>query len=112
MGMIPEGTVKDPGKPVCIVHHVRVKRDCVDEYRAYVREHYIVPANKEPGCDIYDVWQDAADPCHFVVVENWATLAALETHMTKPYVLGGLAKARAMQEGEMTTYFLSSTLAG
>ena len=112
MGMIPASAVRDPDKPVCIVHHVRVKADCAGTYRAYVLEHYITPANTEPGCELYDVWQDTADPLHFVVVEQWATLAALETHMQKPYVLAGLARAREMQDGEMESFFLSSTRAG
>lgn len=108
MGMIPEWAVKDPAKPLCIVHHVRIQAARVDEYKAYVRAHYIEPANREPGCEIYDLWQDATDPCHFVVVERWTNLAALETHMTQPYVLAGLAKAREMQDGEMQSQFLSS----
>ncbi len=81
-------------------------------YRDYVLKHYITPANTEPGCELYDVWQDVADPHHFVVVEQWATLAALEAHMLKPYVLAGLARARELQDGEMTSQFLSSTRAG
>lgn len=109
MAMIPEWAVKDPAQPLCIVHHVRVQAGRAAEYQAYVREHYILPANREPGCDLYDVWQDATDPHHFVVVERWANLAALELHMTRPYVLGGLERARAMQDGEMTSYFLAST---
>ena len=112
MGMIPAEAVRDPHKPVCIVHHVRVNTASVDTYRDYVLQHYIKPANRESGCEIYDVWQDTADPLHFVVVEQWATLAALEAHMQKPYVLAGLARAREMQDGEMTSYFLSSTRAG
>lgn len=111
MGMIPAAAVRDPEKPVCIVHHVRVKSGMADAYREYVLGHYITPANTEPGCDIYDVWQDTADPLHFVVVEQWATLAALEAHMQKPYVLAGLARARELQEGEMISHFLSSTRA-
>jgi quinol monooxygenase YgiN len=108
MAMLPDGAVKDPAKPLCIVHHVRIRPECTEDYRAYAREHYILPANGEPGCEVYDVWQDSADPCHFIVVERWSSLAALEAHMAKPYVLGGLAKAMAMQDGPMQSYYLSS----
>ena len=51
MGMIPAEAVRDPRKPVCIVHHVRVKPGCADAYRDYALTHYIRPANTEPGCD-------------------------------------------------------------
>jgi quinol monooxygenase YgiN len=112
MGLIPATAVRDPHRPVCIVHHVQVKPGLAEAYRDYVLRHYITPANREPGCDLYDVWQDTADPLHFVVVEQWATLAALETHMQKPYVLAGLARAREMQQGQMKSYFLSSTRSG
>ncbi len=111
MATIPGNRVRDPGKPLCIVHHVRVKPEHIDEYAQYVREHYVLPANAEPGCTLYDVWQDNVDPCHFVTVENWANLAALEEHMKKPYVLVGLDRAYAMHDGEMTSFFLQSLLA-
>lgn len=110
MAMLPEGAVKDPAKPLCIVHHMRIKPERVEEYRAYVRRHYLVPANGEPGCELYDAWQDSADPCHFIVVERWANLATLERHMQLPYVLAGLQQVWEMLDGEMRSHYLGSTL--
>lgn len=35
---------------------------------------------KEPGCERYDFFQSPDDPCKVVFVEEWTTMADLETH--------------------------------
>lgn len=112
MGLLPDEWVRDPDQPVCIVHHVDVLPDEVEAYKRYVLETYLEPANRERGCRLYDLWQDNAEPTHFVVVEIWDDKARLEEHMQRPYVIPGLAGARALQAGEMRSHYLQSVYLG
>lgn len=35
---------------------------------------------QEPGCERYDYFQSPEDPCRVVFVEEWTSMADLETH--------------------------------
>lgn len=39
----------------------------------------------EVGNRVYDLTEDIADPCHFFVIETWASQQALEEHNATPH---------------------------
>ena len=42
--------------------------------------------HEEPGCLLYALHRNSADPHHFVLLERWRSQEDLDAHMTKPYV--------------------------
>jgi quinol monooxygenase YgiN len=57
------------------------------------------PSLAEPGCERYDVSQDADDPSTFTVVATWSSPAALEEHVTLPHA----DRFRAQTENVLAT---------
>jgi quinol monooxygenase YgiN len=49
-------------------------------------------ARQEPGCRGYQVLQNSADPCEFTLVEDYVDQAALDAHLTAPYVQKAFAE--------------------
>ncbi|MCA9689631.1 MAG: putative quinol monooxygenase [Nannocystaceae bacterium] len=44
------------------------------------------PTRAEPGCVRYELCQSQDDERRFVLVEEWRSQAALDEHLTKPYI--------------------------
>ncbi len=55
------------------------------QLEAYQRLKPLVLA--EPGCLQYDLFADASDENKFVLVEHWATQAALDAHDLAPHMV-------------------------
>ena len=55
------------------------------QLRAYQRLKPLVLA--EPGCLQYDLFADASDEDKFVLVEHWASQAALDAHDLAPHMV-------------------------
>lgn len=59
--------------------HVRVKAEFVDSFIAATRKNH-ESSIQEPGNLRFDVIQDAADPCKFVLYEAYTTEQAVAAH--------------------------------
>ena len=46
----------------------------------------VVKTHEEPGCLVYAVHRDEADPLHLVVVERWRSQEDLDAHLATPHV--------------------------
>jgi quinol monooxygenase YgiN len=46
----------------------------------------------EQGCNSYQVLQDPAAPCNFTLVEDWASEAAMDFHMSLPHTQQAFAE--------------------
>lgn len=41
-------------------------------------------SREEPGCERFEVYHSQADPCVFMLIEQWVDQAALDVHRTAP----------------------------
>jgi len=46
----------------------------------------VEPTRAEPGCMIYELHRDPADPGHFMFYERFANQEALDFHVATPYL--------------------------
>jgi quinol monooxygenase YgiN len=63
-----------------------------DEARATIQAVQL-ETHKEPGCLLYALHVDEADPCAFVFVEAWESDAALDAHLASAHVQHLIAKS-------------------
>ena len=89
---------------VRVIAHFTVLRDKVDEFIAAARATLVEPTRREAGCRSYDLWQDAADPTRFVMVEEWESEAALQQHLTLPTLQRAVAALRPMGAGPIEVF--------
>lgn len=67
---------------VCTVHAQLEHRDRVGELLLEL----VAPARGEAGCLYYDLYQERDRPDTFVLLDGWATEAALASHAVHPNV--------------------------
>jgi quinol monooxygenase YgiN len=48
----------------------------------------VAPSRSEPGCLCYNLHESKDEPGLFLFYEQWASQAALDTHMATPHFLG------------------------
>ena len=78
--------------------HVIVKITARPEAAAEMRAVVLALAQescRENGCLRYDALQNEAEPHVFVLVEEWASAAALDAHNTTAHVQDAIAQAQA-----------------
>jgi len=56
----------------------------------------IVASRAEPGCVRYDLFADSSNPQRLVMVEEWASKAALELHMSTLHFKEFVSQAGAL----------------
>jgi quinol monooxygenase YgiN len=83
---------------VVVVAKFRARPGCEAEVVEALRE-TIEQSHGERGCERYALHRDPRDPALMIMVESWTSRAALDEHLTKPYVtsLGDVA-ARLLAE--------------
>src|SRR5665213_733761 len=70
---------------IYVVAELRLKPGTVD--KAVVEARKVVAGTvKEDGCIFYDMHRSIHDPDKLVVVERWASRAALDAHMKTPHL--------------------------
>lgn len=80
-----------PTDALCLLVRFRVR----EPDRETVRSAFQSVRNKtlhEPGCGVFELDEEAANPGGFVIYERWRSLADLETHLRK----GHTAELRAL----------------
>jgi quinol monooxygenase YgiN len=73
-----------------------VRADQVDAFLEEARRSLVEPTQREPGCLEYDLWQDAADPTRFAMVEAWESAEHLAAHLAQPSLQAAVAKLAPM----------------
>jgi quinol monooxygenase YgiN len=86
--------------PIVVLAYFRAKPEHLAELRAALAE-LIRATRLEPGCLRYDLHVAADDPTSFVMIEQWATRAALEAHLAQPHTRTALAKVPAWLADEV-----------
>ncbi len=51
----------------------------------------VAPTQAEPGCIMYDLFENDADPLNLVYIEEWESRAALDVHRQTAHVKEALA---------------------
>jgi quinol monooxygenase YgiN len=54
------------------------------------------PSREEPGCLMWEAYDDPEEPRRFLTVELWADQAAFAEHMSMPHVRAIIARAEAL----------------
>lgn len=67
-----------------ILAEFRLKSECVNDFMARMSEHR-AHSLTEPGCQIFEVTQDAADPTHVILYERYTDEPAYATHRATPH---------------------------
>ncbi|HBG27272.1 MAG: hypothetical protein A2Y10_02440 [Planctomycetes bacterium GWF2_41_51] len=69
------------------------------ETKESVKRELVYLANmtrKEEGNINYDLHVSSSDDCLFIIYENWKNQAALDNHMSKPYLTNFLSKQKEL----------------
>jgi quinol monooxygenase YgiN len=75
--------------PITIVVHIKAKPENRNKVRRRLLELVNAPV-KETGNIFYHLHEAAADPCHFIIYEQWENQAALDRHMQQDYLVAFL----------------------
>lgn len=94
-----------PNNSVRCVARLIAKPDCVNQVAAILTD-VLEPTRKESGCIGYELLQNRADPTDFTFVEEWATDAAIDAHLTTKHIQEALTKLAGLisSEPDIRTY--------
>ncbi|WP_417434529.1 putative quinol monooxygenase [Hoeflea sp.] len=85
-----------------IVANIKANPDKIALVKAELEK--LIPITRaEAGCINYDLYQDNANPAHFVFHENWETRELWQTHMNAPH----LAAYMQATEGAVVEFTLN-----
>ncbi len=84
---------------VVVVAHLAAKPGCEEALKGILMS-LIGQTRAEDGCVLYDLHQGIADPTKFVFYENWASQAALDTHLASPHLRGAVGGAMELLDGQ------------
>lgn len=78
-----------------VVARITALSDKAPELKAVLLR--VVEATRaEPGCIRYELHQSETDPADFVFLEEWASAAAIATHMQSPHIQEAFSKAASL----------------
>ncbi|GAA1136512.1 putative quinol monooxygenase [Nocardioides aquiterrae] len=78
-----------------VVAHFHARPDSGAALRLLL-EPLVAVTRTEDGCLAYRLFQDEADPAHFVFVEEWRDAASLEVHLALPHLAAMVADAQPL----------------
>jgi quinol monooxygenase YgiN len=76
---------------VKVIMHLTARPDAIDSLKAVLLR-VAQSSRTEQGCISYQVLQDPTDPCNFTLIEDWASEAAMDNHMTLPHTQQAFAE--------------------
>lgn len=79
-------------KGVKVVARITARPDRIDELTRILLR-LVEETRKEKGCLSYELYQNLDEPNDFTVVEDWASDAAIDSHMVTEHVQDAFAKA-------------------
>jgi quinol monooxygenase YgiN len=77
---------------VRVVVKIVARSDAVEQIRSIVLV-LAEKSRKESGCVSYDVVQDMSQPENFVLIEEWASVSALDAHNRTPHFHEAVTKS-------------------
>ena len=80
---------------VRVVAHLKARGDRIEEAREILKG-LIEPTRSEPGCILYELLQNDADPTDLTFVEEWSSDAALTTHLESGHIRELRARAEEL----------------
>ena len=84
-------------KSVHVLAQFQIKPDRIDDFLSAV-EPCINLTNEEKGCVTYNIHQDRANGNKFMMIEEWASRAALDEHLETDHVKAFSAKMESLAE--------------
>ncbi|HUR96565.1 MAG TPA: putative quinol monooxygenase [Pyrinomonadaceae bacterium] len=75
-----------------VVAHLTAKLDKIDETREVLLS-LVQRTRAEPGCIVYELLENNADPTDFTFVEEWTGEAALSAHLDSDHMRNLVSKA-------------------
>lgn len=94
--------------------HVTFKLPTPENANAFAtlfREAFIARTRQEDGCILYDVWQANDDPLTLILIEEWASQKALDTHLAQDWLQEQFPKAKALLgEGDEPTFHFCTSV--
>jgi quinol monooxygenase YgiN len=82
---------------VTVMAQVRVKKSLEKNVREELMK-LVTPTRSEPGCIVYDLYQEADSSSHFMFYECWKSKKDLDEHLQKPYIKAFMETADEMLE--------------
>ena len=67
--------------------HLRAHEEAAGKFRDRLLRHARICLETEPGCQRFDIHQEAKDPSLFLLIEIYADEAAFEAHRASPHYL-------------------------
>lgn len=74
------------GAMIKIVSHFSVKENCLEEVLEIFEDIIDKTRCSDSGFTEYDLFRNAADPLHLMIVETWDSREALDAHSAHDYV--------------------------
>ena len=78
-----------------VVATITAQPDKADELKCILLG-LVEPTRSEAGCISYQLFQNSSDASDFVFVEEWASDAALDQHMTTPHVQDAITRGQSL----------------
>ena len=85
---------------VIVVARFRPRAERLDDFVALLRE-VQAASRADDGCLNYGYYAEVADPLHYVAVEEWRDMAALEAHLRTPHVARLIAALPEFADGPL-----------
>ena len=80
---------------VKVIARITARADTLDELKA-VLQRLVRPTRAENGCLSYELFQSTTVAAEFVFVEEWASAAAIDSHMASVHVQEAFARAQPL----------------
>lgn len=77
--------------PIRVIARITAKSGAEDEVKS-VLSSLVEPTHQESGCLHYELLQNARDPSEFVLLEEWESQTALDSHTAASHTQNAEAK--------------------
>jgi quinol monooxygenase YgiN len=82
-----------------VVARIKARSNKVNELLSVLNS-LVEPTRKEPGCIHYELLQNNEDPTDFVLIEEWLSDTALQSHFATKHFKEGLTKLSSLVAAE------------
>ena len=82
-----------------VVAESLIREDCLEQFLEASKTLVEKTVALDEGCISYALYQDAANPLHTAMIEEWESQEALDKHMKSAHLLGFIPKMGECREG-------------
>ncbi len=86
-----------------VIATIPAKPEAADGLRVALRA-LVAATREEEGCLSYDLYESAAAPGTFVMVERWTGQDALDAHMQSPHMVAAIEAADGQLSGDIAMH--------